>query len=426
MVALRSEHFAERVLWHEGVEWPRPNPAPLPRAADAVVVGGGYAGLSAARTFAELGHDTVLLEADPIGVGASTRNGGMVIPELKAGPEKLAKSHGDLGRRLYADVNEAFDHLEALIRDQGIDCDYSRTGQLYLAHSTRVIDALRETAAEHARSGEDVRFLAGDDLSAEIGSDVFPAGILFARTGSLQPAKFHAALVRMAIDAGAAIHANTRATAIADSAGGSILQTSGGTIRARHVVIATNATADDLLPQLKHRVVPIGSFIIATEVLEPGLAASTSPGGRMMVDSRNLLAYWRLTPDGRLAFGGRKSLDPTSVASAADFLYDSMLRVHPQLEGTTIEFAWGGEVAMTVDRLPHAGRFGNAWYLTGCNGSGVALMPWLGSRLASAIHGDSAFPAFAELRHRPVPLDRFRSRWLPLVGRWYAHADRTT
>jgi glycine/D-amino acid oxidase-like deaminating enzyme len=96
------------------------------------------------------------------------------------------------------------------------------------------------------------------------------------------------------------------------------------------------------------------------------------------------------------------------------------------MAGTGIDFAWGGDVAMTVDRMPHAGRFGNAWYLTGCNGSGVALMPWLGSRLASAIGGNSAFPAFAELRHRPVPLDRFRSRWLPLVGRWYAHADRAT
>ena len=426
MVALRSDRFAERVLWHEGVEWPQSDPTPLPPAADVVVVGGGYAGLSAARTFAELGHETVLLEADPIGTGASTRNGGMVIPELKAGPEKLVKSYGDLGRRLHLEVNEAFDHVEALIRDRGIDCDYSRTGQLFLAHSTRVVDTLRETAAEHRRSGEDVRFLGADDLSSEIGSRVFPAGILFERTGSLQPAKFHAALARMAIGAGASVHANTRATAIIDSAGGSILDTSGGTIRARHVVIATNATADGLLPQLKRRVVPVGSFIIATEVLDPAMAASISPRGRMMVDSRNLLAYWRLTPDGRLAFGGRKSLGPTSVASAADFLYESMLRVHPQLTGTGIDFAWGGDVAMTVDRMPHVGRFGNAWYLTGCNGSGVALMPWLGSRLASAIHGDTAFPAFSELRHRPVPLDRFRSRWLPLVGRWYAHVDRAT
>ena len=417
MVALRSDRFAERVLWHEGVEWPQPDPAHLPRTADVVVVGGGYAGLSAARTFAESGYETVLLEAGPIGVGASTRNGGMVIPELKAGPEKLEKSHGDLGRRLYAEVNEAFDHVEALIRDHRIDCDYSRTGQFFLAHSTRVVDSLRETAAEHVRSGEDVRFLAGDDLSAEIGSDVFPAAILFARTGSLQPAKFHA---------GVAIHADSKATSITDSADCSILVTSGGTIRARHVVIATNATADGLLPQLRRRVVPVGSFIIATEVLDPAMAASISPHGRMMVDSRNLLAYWRLTPDGRLAFGGRKSLGPTSVASAADFLYDSMLRVHPQMAGTRIDFAWGGEVAMTVDRMPHAGRFGNAWYLTGCNGSGVALMPWLGSRLASAIHGDTAFPAFVELHHRPVPLDRFRSRWLPLVGRWYARADRVT
>jgi glycine/D-amino acid oxidase-like deaminating enzyme len=175
---------------------------------------------------------------------------------------------------------------------------------------------------------------------------------------------------------------------------------------------------------LQRRVLPIGSFIIATEVLDPELAHSISPRNRMLVDSKNLLFYWRLTPDGRLAFGGRKSLRTTTVTDAADFLYDSMIRVHPQLSGTAIDFAWGGEVALTVDRLPHVGSFGRVAYATGCNGSGVALMPWLGMRMADAMVGEGPPPPFIELRHRPVPLTRWRRLWTPIVGSWFRMQDR--
>ena len=176
-----------------------------------------------------------------------------------------------------------------------------------------------------------------------------------------------------------------------------------GRIRAPRVLVATNATADAFLPKLRRRVLPVGSFIVATEVLDPELARSVAPTGRMMVDTKNLLFYWRMTPDGRLAFGGRRSLAPSTVAQAADFLYDAMVTIHPQLADTAIDAAWGGEVAMTLDRMPHVGQVGSTWYATGCNGSGVALMPWLGARMAAVLLDEESPPSFAELNHRPIP-----------------------
>jgi glycine/D-amino acid oxidase-like deaminating enzyme len=178
---------------------------------------------------------------------------------------------------------------------------------------------------------------------------------------------------------------------------------------------------------LQRRVVPIGSFIIATEVLDPELAQSVSPRRRMMVDTKNLLFYWRLSPDGRVVFGGRRSLSPASIADARDFLYASMIRLHPQLASTRVEHAWGGHVAITLDRLPHFGRVPTgpatgAVFASGCNGTGVALNSWLGERAADVVDG-GPLPALADPRFRAVPLHRFRRAYLPLVGRWFAHQD---
>lgn len=425
MVARRSATFTESVLWHVDADPPVVAPADLPTSADVVVVGAGYAGLSAARSFAEQELDTVLLEADLLATGASTRNGGMVIPELKAGPGALARAYGELGLRLHAEVNDAFDHVESLIAEEHIDCDYHRDGQLLLAHSERAAHDLRRTVADHRAHDEDVRFLERDELDAEVGSPAFHGGALFARTGGLQPAKFHAALLRQAIEAGVRIHPSTRALSLDSSTSGrTVVTTERGAITAGRVLLTTNATADRLLPALQRRVLPIGSFIIATEVLDPSLAASISPHDRMMVDTKNLLLYWRRTSDGRLAFGGRRSLRSTTVADAADFLYDELLRVHPQLTGTSIDFAWGGEVALTVDRLPHAGSIDGIWYATGCNGSGVALMPWLGRRLALAMLDLGPKPALWQIPHKVIPLSRLRRQWTPIVGSWFRMQDR--
>jgi glycine/D-amino acid oxidase-like deaminating enzyme len=423
-----SPSYRASVLWQEQAELPDVPTAPLPPSADCVVVGAGYAGVSCARELARAGRSVVVLDAHAVGWGASTRNGGMVIPELKAGPAALERAYGPLGRRMYAEVNEAFDHVESLIAGESLDCDYYRSGQLFLAHAERVVASLRAMAREHGDElGEPVRFVPREELGEEIGSTAYAAGLVIERTGGLHPARFHAGLARLALAAGASLHGAMPATAIVPrgaGTGGLRVTTPGGTVDAADVVVCTNAYADALLPALRRRVLPVGSFIIATEVLDTELARSVTPRGRMLVDSKNFLFYWRLTPDGRLLFGGRRSLAPSTIPQARDFLYASMLRVHPQLIGTHVERAWGGHVAVTFDRLPHVGRIDGAWYATGCNGSGVALNTWMGARIARHLLGEAPPPSFAELRHRAIPLHRARAAYLPLVGLWFRWQDR--
>ncbi len=428
--ALLAPDYAPRVLWQDQAPPPTIGPSSLPPSCDAVVVGAGYCGLSAARALARRGLHVVVVDKEPLGWGASTRNGGMVIPELKAGPAALERSLGPVGRRLYHEVNEAFDHVEALVAGVdpaapgGIDCDYERTGQLYLAHAPRLVRGLEELAREHAAMGEAVRFVPRDELAAEIGSDAYHGAVVMERTGGLHPARFHAGLARLALEAGAELHDRTAAVAIDRRHGGFHVLTTRGAVSARQVLVATNAYADDLLPELRRRVLPVGSYIIATDVLPTELARAVSPRDRMFVDTKNFLFYWRLTPDGRVLFGGRRSLAPVEVHEARDFLYDELVRVHPQLAGTPITHAWGGSVAITLDRLPHVGRLDGVWYATGCNGSGVALNTWLGGRLAAVLVGEAPPPAAAELVHRRIPAHAWRWGYLPFVGSWFAWQDR--
>jgi glycine/D-amino acid oxidase-like deaminating enzyme len=425
--------FVERPLWHAGVAYPPvlDDPGPLPPAADMVVIGAGYCGTVAGAELARRGRHAVVLDADPIGVGASTRNGGMVIPELKHGPRWLARKYGALGGELLDAVFDAFALVERIVDEWRIDCDYRRSGGLLLAHHERHVPFLEDEVDEWREIlGEEARFLARDELHEEIGTAEYHAGLLVERTGGLHPAKYHAGLVRHALDQGAALHGRTRATRVERRpSGGYRVTTNRGVIDAADVLVATNAYADDLVPELRRRVVPIGSFIIATEPLSEEVARSCIPHQRMVYDAKNFLFYWRLSPDDRMVFGGRTSLAPTTVSAARDVLHREMIRVHPQLVGIPLEYAWGGNVAITLDRLPHCGRLplpdgGDVAFATGCNGTGVALATWFGSRAAAWLSGEEPPPPFARLPFPSVPLHAARNLYLPAVGWWFRAKDR--
>ncbi len=428
-----ASDFREVPLWHSGVTLPEGirRTSPLPTRADVAIVGGGYCGIMAAAELARRGRDVVLVEADELGTGASTRNGGMVIPELKHGPRWLTQRYGPLGGELIDAVFEAFALVERLVDEWEIDCDYQRTGGLLLAHHEAQVSGLvEELHVWQDDLGEEARFLERAELRSEIGTDEYHGGLLVERTGGLQPAKYHAGLVRRAVDAGAVLHEQTRAMSVeARSGGGFRLGTDRGAVDTDEVFVATNASSGALVPSLRERIVPIGSFIIATEPLDPELARSCIPNRRMVYDAKNFLFYWRLSPDGRMVFGGRTSLAATPVAAAREVLYRELLRVHPQLTGVVLEYAWGGNVAITMDRLPHCGRTPidggtSVAYAAGCNGTGIALATWFGERAAAWLTGEVAPPPFAQLPFPKVPLHGWRERYLPAVGWWFRARDR--
>ncbi len=421
------QSFEHRPLWQAQLPaQPDRRGRPLPDVADLVVIGGGLTGSAAARRAAQLGARVVLLEAESIGWGASSRNGGMCHPGFKWGPAELMERHGAIiGEAIYRESVDAFEWTAATIAEEAIDADFVRSGHLELAYAPSHMDHFATAAASMATVGERARVIPAAEMRAEIGTDAYFGALVAERSGGLDPAKYVAGLAASAERAGASLHEGVRALRIRPQADGrAVVETSAGAIVAREVFVGTNGYTDGAAPELRRRVMPIGSYIIATEPLSEDLAREISPNGRMFFDSKNFLYYWRITPDRRMLFGGRASFWPSAVEKTARILHRGMLRVHPQLAGIRVAYAWGGKVGFTFDRMPHVGRMGGITYASGCCGSGVAILPYMGHRAAGWILGGEPAPALASLRFPLVPAPYEGRPWfLPAIGEWYRLAD---
>lgn len=406
----------------------------LPAEVDVAVIGGGFCGLSAARTLAKRGVNVVVLEAETFGWGASSRNGGMVLTGMKLPAPTLIRRYGiETVRKMYAASLETIDCVEQIVREENIDCNFSRCGHLEVACKQAHFDGYEETAALARREfHHELRIIPKSELGAEIGSDIYFGGMVDETSAGLNPARYVAGLADAAQRAGACLLDHTRVTSVAPETNNGARKfrvvTPQGTLTARELILASGAYTTEATPALRKKIIPIGSYIIATEVLPADLARELSPRNRMIYDSKHFLYYYRLTPDNRMLFGGRAAFFPeteNTVRQSAEILRRGMVDVYPQLLGTKVEFVWGGTLDFTLDVMPHAGKIDGMYFATGFAGHGVAAATWFGAKLAGLICGEPNDIPFDGIKFLAAPFGlRSGNTWaLPLAGAWYRILD---
>jgi glycine/D-amino acid oxidase-like deaminating enzyme len=407
---------------------------PLPEKVDVAVIGAGFTGLSAARTLARRGAGVAVLEAETIGWGASSRNGGMVLTGLKLGVNKLISMYGrERTQRMYAASLATIDCVEKIVREEKIACDFSRSGHLEVACKKKHFDDYERQAEVIAREfNHKLRVVPRDKLRSEIGSTIYYGGMVDEVSAGLNPARYVAGLANAAIKAGAKVFESTWVGAIErqarEGAPGWRLATSRGALWARDVFVGTSGYTGKVTPALQKKIIPIGSYIITTEILSKALARKVSPRNRMIYDSKNYLYYYRLTPDRRMLFGGRAAFfpeTPDSIRKSAEILRRGMIEVYPQLRDTKVEYVWGGTLDFAFDIMPHAGQMDGIHFALGYAGHGVAMATYQGQKMAELILGDKPENPFVGIPFPGAPLGLYNGKpwFLPLAGAWYKFLD---
>ncbi len=429
----------EHNYWLTTAEFPSPSVRPLPEVADVAVIGAGFTGLSAARTLAQRGAKVVVLESESIGWGASSRNGGMILTGMKLGVNQLIAKYGrELTHRMYAASLATIDCVEQIIREEKIDCGFSRCGHLEVACKQKHFDDYARQAEVISREfNHKLRVVQRQELSEEIGSTIYYGGMVDEVSAGANPARYVAGLGRAAMKAGAEIFEHTRVERIErDSRQGESgwkLATSRGPLWAHEVFVATSGYTSRATPALQKRLIPIGSFIITTEVLPEKLAHELSPRNRMIYDSKNYLYYYRLTPDRRMLFGGRAAFFPENnqtVRQSAEILRRGMIDVYPQLSDAKIDYVWGGTLDFAFDIMPHAGQLEGMYYAVGYAGHGVAMATYQGQKIAELMAADRTGKdkpenPFVGIPFPGAPLGLYNGKpwFLPFAGAWYKFLD---
>ncbi|MCP4245658.1 MAG: FAD-binding oxidoreductase [bacterium] len=401
--------------------------ADLPEKADVVVVGAGYTGLMAATILARAGRRVLVLEASNVGDGASSRAGGMIGSGHRVGYGALCKRYGH--QTAIANLGEglkALDYTTGMIAEEGISCGFSRSGRFRAAWRPGDYDALGwDAERQRELTGLQVVMVPKSEQHREVATDSYHGGCVFPSHGALHPALFLKGLLERTRAAGATVAGHTPVLAIEARKHDVEMVTGRGRIAAASAVIAANGYAASVSPYLGRRVIPVFSHMIATEELPETLVRGLIPGARMIVETRARHCYYRRSPDDRrLLFGGRVSVREIDPRRGGRVLRRLMVELFPELDGVAIDHAWDGRLGFSADHMPHIGRHGRIFFAVGLSGSGMAMAPYLGYRVANKVLGTpEGACAFDALNYPAVPLHFGLPLAMPFVDLYFRGKD---
>jgi gamma-glutamylputrescine oxidase len=393
--------------------------------ADVCIVGGGYTGLSAALELAQAGYRTVVLEAEVVGFGASGRNGGQICTGFSPGQAKVVAQLGEAdAKRCFDLAEEAKSLIESRISHHRIDCDLT-WGYLHVATKQSKVRHLQEMKEEWEHYGYvDHELFTRDELRDKLGTSAYYGGLREGRAGHFHPLNYCLGLARAASAAGATIYEHSRVQRL-EVEGRPQAWTATGRVQAEHMIIACDAYVERLVDGLYYGIMPVTSFVGATEKLGSNMTKSLIRDNEAVADTNWVLDYFRRSSDDRLLFGGRASYSKYEPPDLAGSIKRRMLRIFPQLKDVAVEYAWGGYIGITYNRLPAMGRLGpSTYYAHGYSGQGVALANLYGKLMAEAIRGQSErYDLLARIKHLPFPGGGFRLPMLVAAMTWYRLRD---
>lgn len=394
-------------------------------SCDVCVVGAGYTGLSAALELAERGYDVIVLEAETVGWGASGRNGGQICTGVSCGMEKIEKVGGrDVAQKVFDISEEAKDLITTRVRTHEIECDL-KWGYVHATERASEVEELRhEIEYLEGLGAKGLTFLDQNGIQDQLGSARYAGGMREAHAGHLHPLNYCLGLADAAVKAGAKIFERSAVTKL-DTGSSPSAQTEQGRVNAKFMVVGGNAYLGKLIKPLYQRLMPCGSFILATEPLGENRARALIAGDEAVSNTNFIVDYYRLSADHRMLFGGRCSYSTLEPKDLGAFMRPRMTAVFPQLEDVKIDYVWGGYIGITMNRIPDVGRIGErVYYAQGYSGQGVALSGMCGKLLAEAIAGQAErFDVMAQFKHQPFPGGPLRTPALVLGMLYYRLRD---